>query len=366
MSDYHKQRDLDIIRRTRLIRKDLPKFCDYFFVGIENRTSALTRLNYAYDLRIFFDFLYKEILPLTVTTIKAGDLDKITTPDIEMFLSYLSSYEYDGKRFQCTASGKSRKLAVVRSFFKYYFDRDMISSNVSAKVSMPKKLEKEIIRLDTAEIGRLIDTVDTGNQLTKRQTVYHEKYRLRDIAVVTLFLGTGIRISECVGLNKNDIDFANNSFKVTRKGGNQTILYFSDEVADSLRQYIDWLQNQIDEGTDFALKIKDHDAFFVSMQGTRLSVRAIQDLVKKYSQIITPLKNISPHKLRSTFGTELYRRTRDIYVVADLLGHRDVNTTKKHYAAISEDIRKDAAQSVRLQPKNKKKAGDSPPLFDDE
>ncbi|MCL2370354.1 MAG: tyrosine-type recombinase/integrase [Firmicutes bacterium] len=355
MSDYHKQRDQSIIQRTRLICKDLPRFCDYFFVSIENRTSALTRLNYAYDLRIFFDFLFKEILPLNTASMTVKDLEKIIAPDIEMFLSYLSSYEFDGNQYQCGASAKSRKLATVRSFFSYYFDKDMISSNVSAKVHMPKKHDKPILRLDTNEVGNLIDTVESGAQLTKRQTSFHNKYRHRDSAIITLLLGTGIRISECVGLNKTDINFADNSFIVTRKGGNRTILYFSDEVAGSLKQYTKWLQDQIDSGTDLASKIKDFDAFFVSAQGGRLSVRAIQDLVKKYSHIISPLKNISPHKLRSTFGTHLYQKTRDIYVVADLLGHRDVNTTKKHYAAISEEIRKDAAQSVKLQSKPKEK-----------
>ena len=86
------------------------------------------------------------------------------------------------------------------------------------------------------------------------------------------------------------------------------------------------------------------------MQVKRLSVRAVENIIKKCAQTAAPLKKISPHKLRSTFGTNLYRATGDIYLVADVLGHRDVNTTKKHYAAIEEDHRKLAAQVVKLRP----------------
>ena len=86
----------------------------------------------------------------------------------------------------------------------------------------------------------------------------------------------------------------------------------------------------------------------MSLQNKRISVRAVQNLVKKYAKVTTPLKKITPHKLRSTYGTALYRETQDIYIVADVLGHRDVNTTKKHYAAISDDIRRAAANKVKL------------------
>jgi len=347
--DYHVQRDEQVIKRTRAIKECLPKFCNLFFVGIENRTSALTRLNYAYDLRIFFDYVYNNLLTsLDSKSFVVSDLDKITAMDIEAYLSYLSYYQFDGKDCRCSESGKSRKLATVRSFFTYYFDKDLISSNVATKVKMPKKREKPIVRLDKDEIGKLIDQVELGTGLSKHQAAYHDKLRHRDTAIITLLLGTGIRISECVGLNKQDIDFDNNSFLVTRKGGNKVILYFNNEVKAGLLDYLAWLNDQKEQGTDLASKITDTNAFFVSTQGTRLSVRAIQDLVKKYAKIITPLKKISPHKLRSTFGTEAYRQTRDIYVVADLLGHRDVNTTKKHYAAIDDELRKEAAQSIKL------------------
>ncbi|MBO5851301.1 MAG: tyrosine-type recombinase/integrase, partial [Clostridia bacterium] len=155
------------------------------------------------------------------------------------------------------------------------------------------------------------------------------------------FLGTGIRNSELVGLNVDDVNFDDFSFVVTRKGGNRTILYFNEEVYNALNKWIIY-RNSIKDLD------KSEKALFLSLQNKRISVRTIQELVKKYAKVITPLKKITPHKLRSTFGTNLYHETNDIYLVADFLGHSDVNTTKKHYAAMSEDVRRKAIKSVKI------------------
>lgn len=212
--------------------------------------------------------------------------------------------------------------------------------DVAAKVDTPKIHSKEIIRLEVDEVAKLINEADCPDHMTKRQQAYNKHTRTRDVAILSLFLATGIRVSECVGINLDDVDFDNNSFKVTRKGGNQVILYFSDEVKKAL---LDWIRDR-----EIWLKDIKENALFVSLQKKRITTRAIENLVKKYSKIASPLKKISPHKLRSTYGTNLYRETGDIYVVAEVLGHKDVNTTKRHYAAMSEDIRRSVANKVKL------------------
>ncbi len=90
------------------------------------------------------------------------------------------------------------------------------------------------------------------------------------------------------------------------------------------------------------------DALFLSMQNRRLTVRSVENLVKKYASRVTTVKKITPHKLRSTYGTTLYQETGDIYLVADVLGHKDVNTTRKHYAAMKDENKRKAAKTVRL------------------
>ncbi len=341
---YYAERNNKNTIRTRRILKDLPEFCYDFFTGVENTTSSLTRLNYAYDLRVFFDYLFNETNVFNgknINTLEPKDLENVKASHIERYLSYLSTYEdKNGKIRNNTERGKARKLATVRAFFKYFYKKEMISADVSSKVSMPKLHEKTIVRLESNEIPKFLDEVESGKGLTGHARGFHKKTQKRDIAMLTLLLGTGMRVSECVGLNLSDIDFSINGLKVTRKGGNQVVLYFSDEVKVPLVDYI--------EERNENPYLKDEPALFCSLQNKRITPRAVQNLVKKYASIATPLKHITPHKLRSTYGTALYRETGDIYIVADVLGHKDVNTTKKHYAAISEDLRKNAASKVRL------------------
>ena len=344
--NYYVKRNISDLDKIAELLEELPPFCADYFLGIETRTSSQTRLKYAYDLRIFFDFLcqrkYKndDVLDLTLQ-----HLEGVTHSDIELFLSYLTHYRFHGKRLSCDERAKARKLSAVRAIFKYFFNKGLIAVDNASKVPTPKLHEKEIIRLDSSEVSKLINVAESGQGLTPHATGYHNKTKIRDTAILTLFLGTGIRISELVGLDNDSFNFEENSFLVTRKGGNQAILFFSDEVKYALQEYIAEKRND-------PKVTKDENAFFLSMQYKRINVRTVEILVKKYSKMVSPLKKITPHKLRSTYGTRLYNSTGDIYIVADVLGHRDVNTTKKHYAAITLENRKRVADAVKLRNEN--------------
>ena len=340
--NYYTKRNIQDIDKIEELLSQLPPFCEDYFLGVESRTSCQTRLKYAYDLRIFFDFLCKkryrncEVLDLTLE-----HLESVTLHDIELLLSYLSHYRFNDKQLSCDERAKARKLSAVRAMFKYFFCKGMINVDNSAKVATPKLHDKEIIRLNSNEVSDLIAVAESGNGLSRHAVGYHNKTKIRDTAILTLFLGTGIRISELVGLDNDSFDFSENSFLVTRKGGNQAILYFSDEVKYALQEYV------AEKSNDPKVPETEH-AFFLSMQYKRINVRSVEVLVKKYSKMVSPLKKITPHKLRSTYGTRLYNETGDIYIVADVLGHRDVNTTKKHYAAITEENRRRVANAVKL------------------
>lgn len=343
-TSYFSERNYKNTQALRNVLKELPEFCYDFFTGVESRTSALTRLNYGYDLRIFFNFMFEETNVFNgknIYTLEPQDLNNLKSQHIERFLSYLSSYEdKEGEIKTNTERGKARKLSTIRAFLQYFYRKELINENVATKVPSPKLHEKSIIRLEKDEIPKMLDEVDSGYALSDHAKGFHKITRRRDLALLTLLLGTGMRVSECVGLNVDDVDFKTNALKITRKGGNQVVLYFSDEVKVALFDYIEErIQNPY---------VKDEPALFVSIQNKRITTRAVQNLVKKYAEIVTPLKHITPHKLRSTYGTELYRQTGDIYIVADVLGHKDVNTTKKHYSAITEDRRKNVADKVQL------------------
>ena len=342
---YAKQRAKELQILTREVLRELPGICFDFITAIDSTTQPLTRYAYVNDLKLFFGFLSDELPKFggrKPCEFEADDLGKVTSRDIHMYLDYLSLYYKDDVEITNDNLGKMRKLASLRSFYKFLYKNGYIDADPAALVDMPKRRQKEIIRLEIDEAARLLDYVETGEKLTERQKKYNEHVRARDLAILTLFLGTGIRVSELVGINIDDIDFSINGFLVTRKGGNQSILYFPDEVADVLKDYLKLRMEQTPQAGH-------EDALFLSLQNKRISVRAVQNMVKKYASQAAPLKkHLSPHKLRSTFGTNLYRETGDIYLVADVLGHSDVNTTRRHYAAMSEDRRRLAAKSVHL------------------
>ncbi|MCR4989877.1 MAG: tyrosine-type recombinase/integrase [Lachnospiraceae bacterium] len=342
--NYHdEQNELNTLK-MRAVLDTLPSFCRSFFRGIADSTSARTRLAYAYDIRVFFEYMHEnnsECKKIDIKDYPISILDMITREDIEEYMEYVSLYFKDGKKFTNDERGKKRKLSSLKSFYKYFYCAEKISTNPAALVALPKIHEKEIIRLDADEVSSLLDNVDEGSRLSKKQMQFHEKTKVRDLALMTLLLGTGIRVSECVGLDISDVDFKNNGIKIRRKGGYEAVVYFGSEVEEALLDYMGERHHMIPENGS-------EDALFLSLQNKRISVRAVENLVKKYASTVTSLKKITPHKLRSTYGTSLYRETGDIYLVADVLGHKDVNTTRKHYAAQEEDRRRKAANAVKL------------------
>lgn len=349
MGKYFEQRDNNNIDKINAIMdNDLPDFCVDYFMGIEQRTTTLTRLNYAYDIRLFLQFLtikVRRFVGKSTKDITLADIEALSPYEFELYMSWLTKYN-DPKTSAVTtnsAAGKKRKLCSIRAIIKYFCKKQLMNSDPTVSVDNPKLRSKDIVRLDSHEIQNMIAVVDTGEGMSQRQRSYQENTRTRDMAIVSLLLATGIRVSELVGMDIDDIDFDNNSFVVTRKGGARVILYYPEEIAGTLMDYHMARSN-------YYKNHPDDKALFLSLQNRRLTTRSVENIIKKYSQIATPLKNISPHKLRSTFGTQLYRSTGDIYIVADVLGHKDVNTTKKHYAAISDDVRRKAAAKVTLLP----------------
>ncbi len=344
--DYQTEKKQKYTRKLRELLKELPEFCGFYFRAVETTTGILTRYGYAVDLKSFFRFLVSgEVEALegkTFASLALSDLELVHSVDIEKYMEHISLYSDENERIRTNDErAKARKLAAIRSFFKYYYKQEMIKNNVASLVDTPKLHDKAIVRLDVNEVADLLDTVEQGSGLNQRQQAFHDHTKVRDTAILTLFLGTGIRISELVGIDIKDVDFERDQFVVTRKGGNQERLSFGPEVREALAAYLAEREKLI--------PAPGHErALFLSLQKKRITVRAVENLVKKYASLSAPLKKITPHKLRSTYGTMLYQESGDIYLVADVLGHKDVNTTRKHYAAITEDRRRTAAKYIKL------------------
>lgn len=344
--NYHEQNKRALTIRLRELLAELPGYVTDFFRARETTTSVKTRISYAYDIKIFLNYLVRSnplLKDASVKEVSLDVLDSLQSVDIEEYLEYLKVYE-DPLGFQLSNDlrGIARKLSSLRSFYAYLFKRGLIANNPSVLVDMPKLHDKDIIQLDPDEIAILLDYMEEcGSLLSPHKRAYYKKTIVRDLAIITLLLGTGIRVSECIGLDISDVDFKNDGIRIVRKGGNEMVVYFGPEVEIALLNYLE-------ERETIEPRPGHENALFLSMQKKRISDDAVEELVKKYSKAAIPQKHITPHKLRSTYGTNLYRETGDIYLVADVLGHSDVNTTKRHYAKTGDTRRRQAAAAVRL------------------
>lgn len=351
MSNYHLDNSVKYVNMTRDILEELPGFFQDYFRAIAPRTEARTRYAYATDLKNFIEFLRNTNPELQGKSLDAITLDQfasIEASDIEEYLEYATLYK-DNRAMvrQNKESGLSRKLSCLRSIYKYYVSHKeypQVKYNPAEAVLMPKRHKKDIIFMDSEEIRDFLTYVKNYEKVLEQENphklAYYKKTKYRDIAIITLILGTGIRVSECVGLNVKDIDFRRRSIIVTRKGGKVQNLYFNEDVEKALKEYIEI------EREPLAEKAKDASPLFYSMQKKRMGVKSVENMVKKYAEEALPLKKITVHKLRASYATELYENSRDLYLTAEALGHSSMNTTKV-YANMSESRRRSAPHYIK-------------------
>ena len=345
-SQYYKDKKKQQTLKLRELISELPGFATDYLYDKEVSSQTSTLISYAYDLLTFFRYI-KEMNPrfkdVAVKDFHLEDIERLTSEDIVEYQRYLELND-KGEKHENGKKAIARKMSPLRGMFQYHFEHGYIENNPMALVKLPRiKKDKNIIRMNSEEIAALLDAIEHGNeQMSERQRNYCKRTMQRDLAILTLMLGTGIRVSECAGLDINDINFTDNSMTIVRKGGGQDVLYFGAEVFDVLKNYIDGERARVIPEKD-----QEH-ALFYSLQNKRISVDAIENLVKKYAKMAVPSKKITPHKLRSTYGTALYRETGDIRLVADVLGHENVNTTIDYYAAIEDEHKRRAANAVSV------------------
>lgn len=343
-SKYYKEKKKEQTLKLRELIRQLPGFAADYIHSKEVTTQTSTLISYSYDLLTFFRFMVSQnpaLKSYAVKDLPLSILDQITSEDIVEYQRYLE-LSVEGEYHENGKKAIARKLSPLRGMFQYHYEREYIQRNPMLLVKLPKlKKDKNIVRMNNYEVQAILDAVEHGYEgMSKRQKAYCEKTKKRDLAILTLMLNTGIRVSECRGLDLSDVDFVVNSLTIVRKGGGQDVIYFGDDVAKALSDYVN---------TERALMRpaqEDDNALFYSLQGKRISVDAIERLVRKYAKMSVPNKKITPHKLRSTYGTALYRETGDIRLVADVLGHENINTTIDYYAAIEDEHKRQAANAV--------------------
>ena len=337
-----KQKHIEEIQR---LKETLPFHVHGFIDECQLKYQESTAHSYTRDICFFFNFL-KEKNPLCrdllIKDISLDIIKQLNAQDINEYQIYISSGHKPDKHGSIkpvNSRAIARKMAALRNYFKYLINHDYILVDPTQKAATRKKdvEKKDIRRLDTEQVRTLTESVENVSSASHHSKVMAERTAKRDLAIITLILNTGIRVSECAGLDLSDVDFSDNTITIIRKGGSPDHLYLNEVVRNTLRDYIKTERPILLDG-------QEDPALFISLKRRRMSVRSIQYMVEKYGKNSNLSGKLTPHKLRRTYGTALYNKTGDIYMVADVLGHKDVNTTVKHYAAIEEEHKQKASQ----------------------
>ena len=359
---YYETKHDDQEEKLKKIMDELPKFTTGFFRELsrfENKATS-TLIAYATDLRVFFTWAKGFLPEYAETPVRDFPIDILSKLHVSDIKSYLLDYvpEYsteitlfspDGEEKtkevtrKNTRTTSARKLSTLKKFYHYYNNLDpseeyCITNDPVSSVKQARDNKKPVKYLDEDKTKALFECIDSGEGLNGKAQKWNELTRERDKAIIALFLGTGMRVSELAGINIQDINFEKSSIQIYRKEQRLDTIYMSPKVKDALLSYIN--------GSRLGTYKPDKDnenALFLSYKHCRMSVSAIERCVKKYTQVVTGTDDYSCHKLRDTFGTRIYAETGgNAKKVQVALNHKSASTTLDYYIAAIDGIEKEA------------------------
>lgn len=275
------------------MKKELNRFLNY--LKYEKNASSLTIKSYKTDLNQLAEYLEE----------KEASLREIDNVLLRGFLARL--HERKNRR-----STVARKLAAIRSFLQFCVDKKWLEDNPAKVVSTPKQERPIPSFLSEEEMADFLELPRSNKVLD-----------LREKAVLELLYATGIRVSELVGINLEDISFEEWLIRVKGKGKKERILPFGRKAEESLRDYLRG-RPTINKGR------VDEKALFLNYRGKRLTSRSVERIIDKYIRLSALKRKISPHSLRHSFASHLLSRGADLRVIQELLGHESLATTQKY------------------------------------
>ena len=349
------RKEYEINQKCRALEKELPPFLAGFYSYLRGNVLPMTRLAYLYDLRFFFQYLVQERPDLSraqkVSEFSLYDLQKVEAVDINMFLDYCRSYEVENSDHTASIHENAnrtlaRKKSSVSVMFKQLYRDGMLEKNITDgfnPIRVQKPGEREIKRLRENEVRIMLEAVSSGQGLTEQEKKYWEKTKKRDKAILILFLTYGLRISELQQLNVSSFNFQRGEFKIYRKRAKESLMPLNQSAIMVVKDYLENERMHEDK-----IPEEHRDALFLSLQGKRMTERAIRDMCKKYTSMgrgTSRSAGYSPHKLRATAATDLIRRGNSIFDVQALLDHEQVTTTQL-YAAHRQNAKRDLVQGM--------------------
>lgn len=347
------EKENDIYLECEKIQKELPSFLRSYFSYLKGNVLPMTRLAYLRDVKFFFNYLISETdltEAQTTSKVTSDELDKIEAADINLFIDHCRKYMVDDGDtvtvYENNNKSLARKKSSISVLFKQLYRDGHISRNITDgfdPIRVPKPGEREIKALQDDEVMIMLDAVTNGTGLTDHERRYWEKTKLRDKAILMLFVTYGLRLSELQQLNVSSFNFSRGEFKIYRKRGKESVMPLNRSVIMVLDDYL-----STERKTVTAQNNASEDALFLSLQGKRITERAIRQLVKKYTSIALGTSRdtgYSPHKLRATAATSLIGRGNSIYDVAALLDHEQVTTTQL-YAQHKMNVKRDLVNDM--------------------
>ena len=338
------------------LTKILTKLPDYVFDYIEvayDGESVNTQIGYSIDIKTFFEYLIKfKFRDVSTEDITTAMLNEVTLRDLNGFKAYLKEYESEyvsalGRVVKRTRTnneyGINRKLSGVRGLFLYLYKNDYLDHNITDKLDFKKLHQKMKRPLATKDVMSLIDVIYNGeNYFEGRNKASYLNRKQRDIALFTAYLGTGCRVSEIVNLNITDIDFESSSFIITRKGGDRQEIFMPIQVENEMLKYV---EERLADG-----ETKDTDPLFISRNRKRILPQTVEKNLKTYCRAagITDPDKMHPHALRRTFACNLIADGIDIKMVAELMGHKNIEVTHRYYTQYASERRKQVMRSLDI------------------
>ena len=348
--------------KQHYLRNYLSELPDFVFSYIEeyySGESLNTQIGYSLDVRTFLNYLrifkHPEVKKNEDFTLR--HINSVTPSDLIRFKAYLREYETEytspsGKKIKriCknSAFGINRKLSAVRGLFIYLYKTEQISQNVTDKVDFVKLHHKIKKPLTTQETIKLIDVIYNGEKYFEgRALTEYNNRKMRDRALFTAYLGTGVRVSELINMQISDVDFDMQSFIVTRKGGDEQEIFMPVQVNNALWEYLE--PDSEDARTQGPL--------FLGRGGKPLTVAAVEKNLKSYCYTvgITHPDKTRPHALRRTFACRLLEDGVDIKMVAELMGHKNIEVTHRYYAQYSKEARREVMTNLDVLRESDKK-----------
>ena len=357
------KKENDIYLECEAIQHELPNFLRPYFAYLKGNVLPMTRLAYLHDVRFFMNYLINETDITKAETpkqITSEELNSVVAADVNLFIDYCRKYMVEEGDtvtvYENNNKSLARKKSSVSVLFKQLYRDGIVDKNITDgfdPIRVAKPGEREIKALQDDEVMIMLDAVTNGTGLTNHERTYWEKTKLRDKAILVMFVTYGLRLSELQQLNLSSFNFSRGEFKIYRKRDKEAIMPMNRSVTEVITDY---LENE--RPHDEKIVPGHEDALFLSLQGKRMTERAIRDLVKKYTSIglsTSRKAGYSPHKLRATAATSLIGRGNSIFDVQALLDHEQVTTTQL-YANHKMNVKRDLVKDMEweLERKNNK------------